>query len=319
MKQLTIIFLFISIATFSQNFDTVDAKVLTYPRFNKVEDLATKIDKDFKNDADKARAAFFWLAKNIRYNLKEYYNPRKRSYRFKYSSEADRIQKIQAINDSFIVATFKSKMGVCEEYAQSFKKICDLLNIEAAVIKGNVRTDAREIGVISNATNHAWNAVKIDGKWQILDATWAAGFEYNGKWVRKFNEYFYNIPTEKIFKTHYPKEAIWVLHFGRMSLEEFYNQPIYTNTFLALETELITPKQGIINLKKNEDIVLKLKNLDTNSQIIYGITGNKYAQKPLITVVDNIATLNIKNPNRKADLTLYINNKDALHFKIKVE
>ncbi|WP_026775286.1 transglutaminase domain-containing protein [Polaribacter sp. Hel_I_88] len=319
MKQLIFIFLFISFATFSQNFDAVDAKVVTYLRFNKVEDLANQIEKDFKTDADKARAAFFWIAKNIRYNLKEYYNPKKRSYRFKFSSEEDRLQKIQAINDSFIAATFKSKMGVCEEYAQSFKKICDLLNIEAAVIKGNVRSDAREIGVISNTTNHAWNAVKIDGKWQILDATWAAGYEYNGKWVRKFNEYFYNIPTNKIFKTHYPKEAIWILHFGRMSLEEFYNQPIYTNTFLALEAELIAPKTGFINLKKTENIELTFKNLDTNSQIIYGITGQKYAQKPMITIKDNIATLTIKNPNRNADLTLYINNNDALHFKVNVE
>ena len=319
MKPLTLFFLFISIATFSQNFDTVDAKVVNYPRFNKVEDLADKIDEDFKNDADKARAAFFWLAKNIRYNLKEYYSPGKRSYRFKFSSEEDRVLKIQAIKDKFIAEAFKNKMGVCEEYAQSFKKICDLLNIEAAVIKGNVRSDAREIGTASNTTNHAWNAVKIDGKWKILDATWAAGYEYDGKWVRKFNNYFFNIPTNKIFKTHYPKEAIWVLPFGRMTLQEFYNQPIYTNTFLALEAELITPKSGFIILKKNEDIVLKLKNLDSNSQIIYGITGSKYAQKPLITIKDDIATLSIKNPNRNADLTLYINNEDALHFKIKVE
>lgn len=319
MKQLIFLLLFISTASFSQNFDAVDAKVLNYPRFNNVEDLANKIDQDFKSDADKSRAAFFWLAKNIRYNLKEYYSPRKRSYRFKFSSEEERLQKIQAINDSFIAATFKNKMGVCEEYAQSFKKICDLLHIEAAVIKGNARSDAREIGTISKTTNHAWNAVKIDEKWQILDATWAAGYEYNAKWIRKFNEYFYNIPKHKIFKTHYPKEAIWVLHFGRMSLEEFYNQPIYTNTFLALEAELLTPKIGIINLKKTENIILEFKDLDTSSQIIYAITGNKYAQKPIITTVDNIATLTIKNPNRNADLTLYINNKDALHFKIKVE
>lgn len=319
MKQLIFLLLFISTASFSQNFDAVDAKVLNYPRFNNVEDLANKIEKDFKSDADKARAAFFWLAKNIRYNLKEYYSPRKRSYRFKFSSEEERLQKIQAINDSFIAATFKNKMGVCEEYAQSFKKICDLLHIEAAVIKGNVRSDAREIGTISNTTNHAWNAVKIDEKWQILDATWAAGYEYNGKWIRKFNEYFYNIPTGKIFKTHYPKEAIWVLRFGRMSLEEFYKQPIYTNTFLALEAELLAPKTGIINLKKTENIVLEFKDLDTSSQIIYAITGNKYAQKPIITIKDDIATLTIKNPNRNADLTLYINNKDALHFKAKMK
>ena len=137
-----------SAATFSQNFEKVDAKVLQYPRFSKVDDLANKIESDFSSDVDKVRAAFFWLAKNIRYNLKEYYNPRQRKYQFRYKSEEEKAQKLQAIKDQLVNTAFRTKMGVCEEYAQSFKKICDLLNIEAAVIKGNVRTDANEIGQI---------------------------------------------------------------------------------------------------------------------------------------------------------------------------
>ena len=53
MKKITLFFLLISFTTFSQNFELVDAKVLNYPRFNKVEDLATKIDKDFTTDMEK--------------------------------------------------------------------------------------------------------------------------------------------------------------------------------------------------------------------------------------------------------------------------
>lgn len=52
MKQLFFLLLFISTNTFSQNFDAVDAKVLTYPKFNKVENLANKINQDFKTDAN---------------------------------------------------------------------------------------------------------------------------------------------------------------------------------------------------------------------------------------------------------------------------
>lgn len=318
MKQF-FFFLLISTATFSQNFEKVDAKVLQYPRFSRVEDLANKIENDFTSDIDKVRAAFFWLTKNIRYNLQEYYNPRQRKYRFRYASEEEKAQKLQAIKDQLVNNAFRTKMGVCEEYAQSFKKICDLLNIESEVIKGNVRSNSNEIGKIENSTNHAWNAVKINGDWIILDATWAAGYEYNGKWIRKFNNYFFNMPKEKIFKTHFPEDNLWVLRFGRMSIQEFYNQPIYSQTFLSLKSDLISPKTGIINLKSSEDIQLKFKNLDTSSLIFYTITGNKYALKPIVKTENGLTTLVIKNPKRNTDLVLYINKEDALHFKVKID
>ena len=139
MKQLLFFFLLIPICAFSQNFKNVDNTVLRYPPFSKVEDLVHQIEQDFASDTDKTRAAFFWLTKNIRYNLKELYNPKQRSYRFSYASETEKVNKLQAIKDKLVADTFKNKIGVCEEYAQSFKKICDLLNIEAKVIKGYVR------------------------------------------------------------------------------------------------------------------------------------------------------------------------------------
>ena len=302
MKQLVILFLFFSLSAFSQNFEKVDSIVSKYARFSIVEDLTNQIEKDFSSDANKSRAAFFWLTKNIRYNLREFYNPSKRNYSFRYSSEEEKIEKLQAFKDDLVAETFKNKIGVCEEYAQSFKKICDLLAIESEVIKGNVRNTADEIGQISNTTNHAWNAVKIDEKWIILDATWAAGSETNGKWIRNFDDYFYDIPTHKIFKTHYPEDKIWVIRFGRMSEK----------------ANLISPQTGIINLKSSEDIVLKFNNLDPKLLIFYTLKGMKSSQKPITTLEKNTTTLTIKNPKINTDLVLFINKKDALHFKIKM-
>lgn len=318
MKQLLILFLFFSFSVFSQNFEKVDAVVINYPRFSKAEDLANQIEKDFKTDVEKARAAFFWLTKNIRYNLKELYNPTKRSYRFKYSSEEDRIQKLQKIKDDLVADTFKNKTGVCEEYAQSFKKICDLLQIESEVIKGNVRTNAADIGEIATTTNHAWNAVKIDEKWLILDATWAAGYETNGKWIRKFDSYFFDIPKEKIFKTHYPEETIWKIRFGRMNPQDFYNQPIYSNAFLSLNAELLSPSSGIIHLKASENLVVKFKNLYSNLAISYAFKGMRYAEKPIISSEEKITTVTIKNPQRNTDLILYLQNEHALDFRVQI-
>ncbi|EAQ40815.1 transglutaminase domain-containing protein [Polaribacter sp. MED152] len=317
MKQLVFLLVFSSLTISAQSYDDVDAKVLNYPRYSNVENLASQIQKDFSTDEDKARAAFFWLAKNIRYNLKEYYKPQKRSYRISYATELEKEQKYQLLVDVLVDKTFKNKTGVCEEYAQSFKKICDLLDIEAEVIKGNVRNTVAEIGNVTAATNHAWNAVKIDEKWLILDATWAAGYEYNGKWVRDFNYYFYDIPKDKILKSHYPEDALWVLRFGRMSKEAFYNQPIYSNNFLGLEAELIAPTEGIISLNSEDVIELKFKNLTDSLLIFYVFKGSNRALKPAIIKEGKFSIVKIPNPKKNTDLVLFINKIDALHFKIK--
>ena len=46
---------------------------------------------------------------------------------------------------------------VCEGYAESFKIICNRLNIPCVLISG---------------MNHEWNAVMLDGKWYGVDITW---------------------------------------------------------------------------------------------------------------------------------------------------
>jgi transglutaminase/protease-like cytokinesis protein 3 len=319
IKQLLLLLflLLASLSVKSQDFKKVDALVKTYPRFSKVVLLANKISTDFTTDEEKARAAFYWLAINIRYNLKEYDNPTLRNYNLSYTTEAEKEHKLQALKDEITAKTFFNKTGVCEEYAQSFKKICSLLGIEAEVIKGHVRNNASEIDRTNKTSNHAWNAVKLNEKWIVLDPTWAAGYESNGKWRRKFDNYFYNIPKEKIFKTHFPDDAIWVLRFGRMSLDEFYKQAIYGNALLRSKAELLSPKNGIIRINKKENIELKFKNLDTTSFIYYTFTGMKNAQKPFVKKENGVITLSIKNPQKNSELFLFIDQELALQFRTK--
>ncbi|WP_299064426.1 transglutaminase domain-containing protein [uncultured Polaribacter sp.] len=315
MKQVLFFFILCSITLQSQNFNKVDNLVSQYPKFTKIEDLTNQIEKDFTSDENKARAAFYWLAKNIRYNLKEYYNPKQRSYQFKYSSEEEKISKLQAIKDKLVSTTFKTKTGVCEEYAQSFKKICDLLGLEAAVISGYVRNSPKEIGRPKKYSNHAWNAVKLNNKWLILDATWAAGHLINGKWIRKFNNYFYNMPKDKIFKTHYPEDSLWVLRFGSISKEEFYNQPIYDASLLSSKAELLTSTTGILKVNASKEIILKFKNLENSSLIRYAFRGDRYSTKPTISFAENTYTLTIKNAKQNSFLTLYLDQSAILQFQ----
>lgn len=50
----------------------------------------------------------------------------------------------------------------CEGYAKTMQYLCDLSGIESMVI----------VGANESNDSHAWNVVKVDGKWYNLDTTW---------------------------------------------------------------------------------------------------------------------------------------------------
>lgn len=316
MGRILFVFLIFSLSIQGQEFSAVANIVDSYESIKTPEDLAKKIEEDFTTDLLKTKAAFYWIATNFRYNLRELYNPKQRSIRFRYASEAERQQKLQQIKNGLIAKAFQTQLGVCEEYAQSLKKVCDLLKIEAHVVTGYVRMSTNDIGAIPNQTNHAWNVVKIDNKFLILDATWAAGYQYQRQWMKSFDPYYFNIPPETIFNTHFPKDRIWVLRFGRMDLETFYNQPKYSGTFLKSKATLISPKSGILNRASN-NIIITLKNLPTNTQVSYGYSSMRYAEKPSITLEKDTTIISVPPPKRPSELVIYFNQRDALSYKVE--
>jgi len=51
------------------------------------------------------------------------------------------------------------KKGVCEDYSRAFREIAGRMGIQSELVG-------------SNAMNHAWNLVKVDGEWFFMDCTW---------------------------------------------------------------------------------------------------------------------------------------------------
>ena len=315
MKQLLLFCFLITFSINAQDFSLVDAKVKTYPKLISAEKLAQNIQNDFSSDINKTRAIFSWLSQNIRYDLQEFLNPKQTSISFSYSSEEEKNQKLKAIKDGIVSNTLNKRKGVCEGYAQTFSKVCDLLAIENEVIKGFVRNSSQEIGKPELYSNHAWNAVKINNKWLYFDATWAAGYLMNGKWQRNFNDYYFNISKEKYFLTHFPEDNLWQLRVGKISKKQFYNQPIYSHSFLKSDAKLIKPISGIIKLKRGENIKLNIDNLTENNQLYYNYNYERYAKKATI----NNNTIVLSPPDKSSDLYIFFNRNLALQFKIRIE
>lgn len=318
MKRLFFIIFFISTITYGQNFSGVDVIAKSYPRYINPQKLADRIQQDFSSDQNRIRAAFIWLTNNIRYDLEKMYRTEK-VIQFSFYSEEERLQKIQKIKDDLVNEAFLTKMGVCEEYAQSFKKLADLMSIEAEVLKGNVRSSSLDIGNVPNSTNHAWNSVKLNGKWILLDATWAAGYIFNGNWKKDYNEYFFDINPKKIGRTHHTDDRKWSVVLEQNTIGEFYNQPIYSQGFLKRNLELISPKKGILVINRTNSIVLKIKKLDKAQPVYFAFKGQRYSKKPVIFFEKDTAVITIDNPKKNTELYLFFNRELALEYKVLMQ
>lgn len=316
MKQLFFLFLFLNAAVQSQNYTEVDNKVKRYPKFTSAQKLATKIDKDFTSDSDKIRATFIWLTENIRYDLKEFYNPTTKSVAFSYKNEAEKRAKLQQIKDDIVNETFTKRKSVCEGYAQSFKKVCDLLQIEAIIIKGYARNSSNEIGLIPSVSNHAWNAVKVNNEWQLIDATWAAGYSINNKWEKNFTEYYFYPNPSELSRTHLPENDAWQLVTKPINKKMYANQPIIGQGFFYKNLVLISPKNGFISNK--ETVEFKIKNLSKTDVVGYQFKGQRFGKKVILKFDNSIGSFTINlEKKRKTELYIFINNEIALQYKIE--
>ncbi len=113
----------------------------------------------------------------------------------------------QCSQDAYSVYTRRT--GVCAGYSRLFTFFLRSLEIPTLYVRGLASfssTDDYELLVSQNNTNHAWNLVFLDGKWQIIDTTWNTGLSYdatNGYYVR-YPPYwkYYNISSDFISKSH---------------------------------------------------------------------------------------------------------------------
>lgn len=200
---------FFSLSAWSQakdlrDFSTIDnhAQKASVEVSSSVSDLAIYLTQTATNDFEKARSFYVWLTTHISYDMQAYKNGKRR---------------INQNNEDIL----RRKRAVCFGYSQFFKALCDEVGLPAEVISGYSK------GSLTSTPNlqqpdHAWNAVKLEGKWYLLDATWGAGVVYRqSEFVHQFSEDYFLTPPEKLIVNHLPADPMWQLLSCAISVDDF--------------------------------------------------------------------------------------------------
>ncbi len=304
-----------------QEYDAIDTKVKNYPDFSSIEALSIRIKNDFEENGDRVRAAFVWLTATIDYqrNLDNLFasNPP-----LIYFSQNGKKYQINKHNLKLIRRAFKEKKGVCKDYSLLLDFLCKEFDVPSKIIYGVAKTDIKDVEGKRLVKTHTWNAVELEGEWQLMDPTWASGhFDWGSqKFVKNFAEHFYFTAPDAFIKDHFPSEVAWQLLEEPVKLSTFFSAPIFFPDYFRNRLKLAPETKGTIVLMEKNRSFLKFSQLADNKEVYYKIHGDDQLRKMRFRKESNGFVSRIKLPKGLEEepyLTIFIENKAVLNFKLK--
>lgn len=323
MKQLLtiIFFLFSSYAITAQNFGQVDDVVSKYPKkFKSIKDFSSRIESDFESDINKVRAAYYWVSNHISYDFKSAKSNSNVYKSIEVKSEEQFENDVLKMEKKYAERTLRKKSAVCEGYAQLLKFTLLELGIETEVVSGYAKTHPKEIGKVRNNSNHAWNAVKINNEWKLIDATWSTGNEEYKPEIFNFVDSYFFIAPQDLILSHLPESNNWQLLDHPVSKVDFFYGPIVYEPYFYSGLKLKNNVIGIIKQKTNSFIEIEFDNIDESLPYYYVFKENTNSKKLFFTKKGASYVTKIPfNSARKTELGIYSGYEAVLEFKIVVE
>lgn len=112
------------------------------------EKITDSIIKSDMTSLEKVKAIHDWLVNNVEYDTEGYASGN-------ISQESHTAEGL-----------FKNRKAVCDGYANAFQQMAAYAGFEVIIVGG--------VGINSEGIeeSHAWNQIKVDGKWYNIDVTW---------------------------------------------------------------------------------------------------------------------------------------------------
>ncbi len=319
---LTLLYSYLSLISWAQIDQQIIDQVSEYPdSFKLYEELSNKINADFRSDEEKAAAIYVWMTQNIAYDVKAFFSGRAgRTESFSYRNEAEKIQKLSQMQREIALTTLKKKKAVCQGYAELYRVLCRACAIECEVVAGYTKTNEMDIGNERLKVDHAWNVIKLDGQWYVVDATWGAGFvDYKRKaFVPAYTAVYFKQSAQTSQLQRFPEDDKWSL--TGITFKEFVNQPIYYRSFFTSGISSISPQKGTITKAKKGVINVTVKTVRKLSDFAYRFSNQKYMHKVEGQQKEGELIFNIPvDNNRNAYLYIITDYETLVTYKLRLK
>ncbi|NXM74933.1 KY peptidase, partial [Serilophus lunatus] len=241
-----------------------------------VEELVKALLKQARTDLEKVRAIWMWICHNIEYDVEGFHNK-------------DQLPT----QPEYVLRMGKS---ICGGYAKLFEQMCSIAGIQCKKLSGYSKGYGYKIGqTFTEDSNHAWNAVYLEGRWHLLDSTWGSGSVDDSctEFTYRYNEFYFLTHPALFINSHFPNNSNWQLLKPTVTLKEFENNMLHKTTFYTLgmlathpETSIIQTVNGkasvSVDCRPSTLFMFKLKGTDKHGLMTLNKQGMKldiYPQK----------------------------------------
>lgn len=168
-----------------------------------VGSIAATVAPEGAGDEAKARAIFKWVTSNIAYDPSYY--------------------TTGSAKDQTLAQVLATRKSVCFGFASVFEALAKAAGLECVTVQGYSKGYRFTAGdPLAEKPNHAWNAVRVDGTWRLVDCTWGAGYiDESVQFRRSTNEHYLLTPPEEFIYDHFPSDPKWQLLSRPLSRKEF--------------------------------------------------------------------------------------------------
>ncbi len=175
---------------------------------------------------------------------------------------------------------FQTHKGVCEGYSRLFTALGKAMGLNAVYVTGNVRREFAPTEVIPSHlrfttsdydwTLHAWNAVKINNQWYLVDTTWDDSNEDNFS----YRADYLLLPPQVMIISHLPDQQSWQLLSNPINKTKFEDTPILNPRFFSEGLRLDSPVKYETTVQETANIKLTVPN-SYREQVKVGFTKFK--------------------------------------------
>ena len=217
--------------------------------------LAKTITASFDTQEEKAEAIYYWVTHNISYDYKLYEKMKKSKGNKKKYSKKELEQKER----KEIAKTLKSKKGICQQYSNVFKALCEAVGIQCILVSGYAKANPMRSGL---GEKHAWNAVYLNDNWHLIDATFGAGYVNDDKkFTYSFDGGYFKSDPNAFKMNHLPTQSKWQLSEELMSKDDYKNNPGVGSGYFKYEISGLSPATYKISATKTEPLVIRFSSV----------------------------------------------------------
>ncbi|HEY3429907.1 MAG TPA: transglutaminase domain-containing protein [Cyclobacteriaceae bacterium] len=179
--------------------------------------LAKYLRKPAKNDVEKARLIYTWIATHIRYD-DEAFNTGK-------------------VNDESAASVLTRRAANSNGFSNLFLELGLQMKLTVQKIPGHTKGYGFQKGE-KFSYNHAWNAVKIGRSWQLIDVTWGGSYaETTDKGLKstmQFDPYWFCVRPDAFIFSHLPENNSWQLASEVLTPKQYEDLPSLKESFFKL-------------------------------------------------------------------------------------